>query len=81
MGGPPLAPAFGWWAPPLLSASLPGTFGKCEGCFAHSVHGTLADVDGTLIHSVGQRANFLHKQAFSAAFKQVGWPVRCLGSA
>ncbi|EFN54995.1 hypothetical protein CHLNCDRAFT_134806 [Chlorella variabilis] len=29
------------------------------------------DVDGTLIHSVGQRANFLHKQAFSAAFKQV----------
>ncbi|KAL4452286.1 hypothetical protein ABPG75_007948 [Micractinium tetrahymenae] len=29
------------------------------------------DVDGTLVHSVGQRANFLHKQAFTAAFKQV----------
>ncbi|PSC72331.1 haloacid dehalogenase [Micractinium conductrix] len=29
------------------------------------------DVDGTLTHSVGQRANFLHKQAFTAAFKKV----------
>lgn len=32
---------------------------------------TIADVDGTLIHSVGQRANFLHKQAFTAAFAKV----------
>ncbi|GAB4819077.1 hypothetical protein N2152v2_006123 [Parachlorella kessleri] len=29
------------------------------------------DVDGTLIHSVGEHANRLHKEAFTAAFKQV----------
>ncbi len=31
-----------------------------------------ADVDGTLIHSVGPRSNYLHKAAFTAAFKEVG---------
>lgn len=29
------------------------------------------DVDGTLIHSIGQDANKLHKEAFSAAFRNV----------
>ena len=29
-----------------------------------------ADVDGTLIHSVGTRSNYLHKASFTAAFKQ-----------
>lgn len=29
------------------------------------------DVDGTLIKSIGARANQLHREAFTAAFKQV----------
>ncbi|PRW57041.1 haloacid dehalogenase [Chlorella sorokiniana] len=29
------------------------------------------DVDGTLIHSVGPKSNYLHKAAFTAAFKEV----------
>lgn len=29
------------------------------------------DVDGTLIRSVGNNANRLHREAFSAAFKEV----------
>ena len=32
---------------------------------------TRTDVDGTLIHSVGEGANKLHKLAFSHAFKSV----------
>lgn len=30
-----------------------------------------ADVDGTLIHSVGQESNVLHKEAFAVAMRQV----------
>jgi hypothetical protein len=30
-----------------------------------------ADVDGTLIHSIGKDANKLHKECFSAGFKEV----------
>jgi hypothetical protein len=29
------------------------------------------DVDGTLIHSVGKEANRLHKECFTAGFKEV----------
>lgn len=29
------------------------------------------DVDGTLIHSIGKDANKLHKECFSAGFKEV----------
>ena len=37
---------------------------------SHAVmHAT--DVDGTLIHSVGEKSNRLHKDAFAAGFKQV----------
>lgn len=32
---------------------------------------THADVDGTLLHSVGKEANRLHKECFSAGFKEV----------
>jgi len=31
----------------------------------------LLDVDGTLIHSVGENANKLHKDAFAQGFKKV----------
>lgn len=31
----------------------------------------LADVDGTLIRSVGDKANSLHKESFSVAFREV----------
>ena len=34
-------------------------------------HVCVADVDGTLIESVGPDANKLHKEAFAQAFKQV----------
>jgi len=30
-----------------------------------------ADVDGTLIHSIGKDANRLHKECFSVGFKEV----------
>jgi hypothetical protein len=30
-----------------------------------------ADVDGTLIHSIGKEANRLHKECFTAGFKEV----------
>jgi hypothetical protein len=30
-----------------------------------------ADVDGTLIHSIGKDANKLHKECFTAGFKEV----------
>lgn len=38
-----------------------------------------ADVDGTLIHSVGPRSNYLHKASFTAAFKEVR--AACAGTA
>ena len=31
----------------------------------------MLDVDGTLIHSVGENANKLHKDAFAQGFKKV----------
>lgn len=35
----------------------------------HPIGGT--DVDGTLIHSIGKEANRLHKECFTAGFKDV----------
>ena len=38
---------------------------QCDACWP------FADVDGTLIQSIGDNANFLHKQAFAHGFKEV----------
>jgi hypothetical protein len=43
----------------------------CAGAPAPRTPPPAADVDGTLIHSAGPRANRLHKEAFSAAFAEV----------
>lgn len=40
-------------------------------CHMYPCPSTPADVDGTLIHSIGKEANKLHKECFTAGFKEV----------
>lgn len=59
---------------PASSAAARATDGSADPSWAPpSCVACTADVDGTLIHSVGSRSNYLHKAAFTAAFKEVRW--------
>lgn len=66
---------------PASSAAARATDGSADPSWAPpSCVACTADVDGTLIHSVGPRSNYLHKAAFTAAFKEVRWAARPEGT-